>query len=178
MSLGQIGQDLLNVPMGDMIRQMAFAIADAQVALDAAACETAMMMSGTQTADDDNGDPQPVGLVQIGGEDYSMLELGFAPTFYQFVDTIIEVRLAIKCTYEREDKGSYKSTTTNVRVGKGRGLQISSSTVDGTYQSKYSYTAEGSSLLRTKLAPVPPPALFEERIRALAEAGPTVSSTP
>ncbi len=173
MSIGQIGQDLLNVPMGDMIRQMAFAIADAQVALDAAACETAMMMSGTQTEVDDNNVAQPVGLVTIGGENYSMLELGFTPTFYQFVDTIIEVRIAIKMTYEREDRGAYKSTTTNVRVGKGRGIQVSSSTVDGTYQAKFGYSAEGSSLLRTKLAPVPPPALFEERIRAIVEANST-----
>ena len=29
-----IGQDLLNVPMGDMIRDMAFAIADSQFQLD------------------------------------------------------------------------------------------------------------------------------------------------
>jgi len=30
-----LGQELLNVPMGQMIRDMAFAIADAQVELDA-----------------------------------------------------------------------------------------------------------------------------------------------
>ena len=41
--------------------------------------------------------------------------------------------------------------------------------VDATYTSKYSYSAEGSSLLRTKLVPVPPPAILEERIRALIE---------
>lgn len=180
MSIGQIGQDLLNVPMGDMIRQMALAIADAQVALDEAACQTALMMSGTQNATDSSGapildtsgDPIPVGRVSINGNDYSMLELGFTPTFYQFVDTIIEVRIAIKMTYEREDKGAYKSTTTNIRVGKGKGIQVSTSTVDGTYQSKFGYSAEGSSLLRTKLAPVPPPPLFEERIRELTELGP------
>ena len=33
----------------------------------------------------------------------SMLELGFSPTFYQFVDTIIEVKISIKYTQE----GSY-----------------------------------------------------------------------
>ena len=30
-----IGQELLNVPMGEMIRDMALAIAEAQIALDA-----------------------------------------------------------------------------------------------------------------------------------------------
>ena len=43
------------------------------------------------------------------------------------------------------------------------------STVNSTYSSKYSYSEEGSSLLRTKLVPIPPPAILEERIRALME---------
>ncbi|MEB3734255.1 hypothetical protein ULF88_09460 [Halopseudomonas pachastrellae] len=39
-----IGRELLNVPMGDMIRQMAFAIAEAQVKLDESSIEVAEMM--------------------------------------------------------------------------------------------------------------------------------------
>ncbi|WVM90436.1 hypothetical protein UMZ34_09950 [Halopseudomonas pachastrellae] len=41
--------------------------------------------------------------------------------------------------------------------------------MDASYASKYSYSAEGSSLLRTKLSPVPPPPILEERIRAMME---------
>ena len=41
-----IGQQLLNVPMGDMIRQMAFAIADAQLELDESSIRVAELMSG------------------------------------------------------------------------------------------------------------------------------------
>lgn len=43
-------------------------------------------------------------------------------------------------------------------------------TVDGSYSQKYSYSAEGASLLRTKLVPVPPPAILEERIREVMDA--------
>ena len=50
-----IGQDLLNVPMGDMIRDMAFAIADGQFQLD---------QSGMRTGRDDGG--APVGLRRRG----------------------------------------------------------------------------------------------------------------
>ena len=46
---------------------------------------------------------------------------------------------------------------------------MSTSTVYAAYSSKYSYSAEGSSLLRTKLVPVPPPTVLEERIRKLIE---------
>jgi hypothetical protein len=111
----------------------------------------------------------------------SLLELGFAPVFYSFIDTIIEVKIAIKITQE---SSSTVSTTNTERTVQGstafRGIpflrgtlnrtrNVSTSQVNATYSSKYSYSAEGSSLLRTKLAPVPPPAILEERIRALME---------
>lgn len=53
-----IGQDLLNVPMGEMIRQMALAIAEAQVELDEASMHVAEMMSGRVVERDE--DDQPV----------------------------------------------------------------------------------------------------------------------
>ncbi|MEE3159135.1 MAG: hypothetical protein VX301_13110 [Pseudomonadota bacterium] len=50
-----IGRELLNVPMGDMIRQMAFAIAEAQIKLDESSIEVAEMMGGLRTVYDDEG---------------------------------------------------------------------------------------------------------------------------
>ena len=120
-----------------------------------------------------------------------MMELGFTPTFYQFIDTIIEVKIAIKIT--RDESLSIKagfsttSTTTSnqqrVEEQKRRRFLRTKRSVTGTvdrttavtasvnaeYSSKYSYSAEGSSLLRTKLVPVPPPAVLEERIRSMIE---------
>ncbi len=222
-----IGQELLNVPMGDMIRQMAFAIAEGQTQLDANSIEVAEMMGGLKAIHDDdgkitfddsriffgydlmtvseaqayiateeaiksgNGDPikDLIDAQKSGGAKtddlirvptrMSMLELGFTPTFYQFVDTIIEVKIAIKITrsYETTRTTSNKSTNTN-NFSKGGGVfgaifggskrsssAVSTSQVDGTYSAKYSYSAEGSSLLRTKLVPLPPPPILEERIR-------------
>jgi len=46
---------------------------------------------------------------------------------------------------------------------------VQTTQVDATYSSKYSYTAEGASLLRTKLVPVPQTAILEERIRGFVE---------
>ena len=195
-----IGQELLNVPMGDMIRQMAFAIAEAQVKLDESSIEVAEMMGGLRTVYDDDGNitfddsriffgheymsPAEADSLAATDKGYtdivtaakkfqteegqirvptrlSMLELGFTPVFYNFVDTIIEVKIAIKITrtseYGRTSKDSNAST-------------VSTSQVDASYSSKYSYSAEGSSLLRTKLAPVPPPPILEERIRSMMEA--------
>jgi len=224
-----IGQELLNVPMGDMIRQMALAIAEGQSKLDASSIEVAEMMGGLKMIYDEQGrltfddsrvffgyemmtiaearayvaaerafkasdadiledlvDSQeanlssgerPTALIRVPTR-LSMLELGFTPTFYQFVDTIIEVKIAIKITRTYESSTTSRRTTSNVFNRGNSSLfrslfggenynnsSVSTSQVDATYSSKYSYSAEGSSLLRTKLVPLPPPAILEERIR-------------
>lgn len=230
-----IGQELLNVPMGDMIRQMAFAIADAQVKLDSSSIEVAEMMGGLKVIEDDEGNQtfddsrvffgyemmtvreaqayiaadnaftggdssaldkivsdqssklpaaeKATGQIRVPTR-LSMLELGFSPTFYQFVDTIIEVKIAIKITRTTERSSARRDTartnasakSTRAKFGVGFGSvgarfgtnsnsQATTSQVDASYSSKYSYSAEGSSLLRTKLVPLPPPPILEERIR-------------
>ena len=240
--MASIGQELLNVPMGDMIRQMAFAIAEAQVRLDESSITVAEMMGGLRTVHDDetgevafddsrvffgheymtveeaknylivddalSGGEVTTALKRIvdaqanvdGGEDgtdddreirvpvrISMLELGFTPTFYQFVDTIIEVKIAIKITRSSSYTRSRSDSVTNTDERKSssykrpffglfkggtnsaQGKTVSTSQVDASYSSKYSYSAEGASLLRTKLSPVPPPPILEERIQAIME---------
>lgn len=223
-----IGQELLNVPMGDMIRQMALAIAEGQLKLDESSIQVAEMMGGLKTVYDAEGNITFDDSRVFFGYDYmtfkeakaflavddalsggdvtkalasmkdingdppkddsevkvplrvSMLELGFAPTFYQFVDTIIEVKIAIKITrsYESTVKRSNnvrdesKRSSASVRwlgVRSGSDTTVSTSQVDASYSAKYSYSAEGSSLLRTKLSPLPPPPILEERIRNLME---------
>ena len=207
-----IGRQLLNVPMGQMIRQMAFAIADAQQELDESSVEVAEMMSGRRILRGEDGSPlganlEPIEVDENGavtgipayvdtrvffGHEYdqegnrkptlmSMMELGFTPTFYQFIDTIIEVKIAISITssteYSRTTSGEEQKIV-GYKTKRKRGW-FSSKTVktpivqtqqvDATYSSKYTYSAEGSSLLRTKLVPVPPPAILEGRIRGLME---------
>ncbi len=235
--MASIGQELLNVPMGDMIRQMALAIAEGQYKLDENSINVAEMMGGLTTVYDEEGkvsfDDSRVffgyeymtlkearafavvddALTGTLGDDViklsdilktidkdangsalsedteirvptrlSMMELGFTPVFYQFVDTIIEVKIAIKITNTREyittrttkdmdRSSSYKRKRSfwGTNRSSENSSQVSTSQVDATYSSKYSYSAEGASLLRTKLSPVPPPPMLEERIRSLME---------
>jgi hypothetical protein len=288
-----IGQELLNVPMGQMIREMAFAIADAQIRLDENSIEVAEMMGGLKTIVDENGIvtfedsrvyfgndnitrataleihntttdaslkkiiydsilksfaedagtppntdefelgidetiykvplvPRPttgnvgeastlydinvntnaapllgkpfvdklgapifhVGDVVKVPARLSMLELGFAPTFYQFVDTIIEVKISI--TYTQETSSSVSTTIANTnksrsfsrgfsfkrgraKAARGRSKGVNTSQVNSSFASKFNYSVEGSSLMRTKLVPIPPPAILEERIRKTLE---------
>jgi hypothetical protein len=170
-----IGQDLLNVPMGDMIRQMAFAIADAQVQLDEASLRVAEMMSGKRIERDENGAPTGATVdtrISFGGEQLSMMELGFGPNFYQFVDTVIEVKIAIKMSREIASSTTIKGErkTASLTFGNGRmNYSVTTTPIDATYSTKYNYSVEGSSLLRTKLMPIPLPAILEERIRKQME---------
>ena len=51
----------------------------------------------------------------------------------------------------------------------GGGYSARASSVSASYASKYQYSAEGSSLMRTKIVPVPPPPVLEERIRMIVD---------
>jgi hypothetical protein len=180
-----IGQDLLNVPFPAMIRSMGLAIAEAQYELDLVSMRIARLMAGFAPEKEDEEDPDSLtearsNLVQIGPDkdedSYSLLELGFTPTFYQFVDTLIEVKISISMSQEDERKTS--STRVQASMSGKLGFFSASakanvSTVSASYSSKYQYSAEGSSILRTKLVTVPSPAILEERLRALAEPEPT-----
>lgn len=207
-----VGQELLNVPMGDMIRSIALAIADAQWALDKSSMVVTELMSGQRLLRDletgelmdaagkRTGTPTIIDSRVYFGYVYdddhnrvptkmSMMELGFVPTFYQFVDTIIEVKIAVTIQAATEATTSASQNTTDVAnrtaytyqysgnwwysggvsTSVSRGTTVSTSQVNAGYANRYNYSVEGSSLLRTKLVPVPPPPVLEDRIRQLMQ---------
>jgi hypothetical protein len=207
--MASLGQELLNVPMGQMIHSMATAISEGQWNLDRSSMVVAELMSGQRILRDINtgdlvnanpdGSPRIVdsrvhfgytvqvdqqGAVTRLPQKVAMMELGFTPTFYQFVDTIIEVKITIKITtstdqtYSSSSKSSDSSSSHQNNWSWGWGwtgwgcgwgdstrTSVHTSQVDAAYSSKYAYSAEGASLLRTKLVPIPPPAILDERIR-------------
>ena len=73
----------------------------------------------------------------------SLIGAGFQPTFYQFTDTIIEVKISI-------------SMCTSVEASASASFTCACASVSASFSAKYSYSAEGSSLIRTKITPVPP----------------------
>ncbi len=244
----RIGQQLLDVPMGEMIESMAMSIAKAQMALDTNSIEVAEMMGGLSvvkgelngeefinfkdsrvffgkekisvenavitynTTQDDalkgqiytpdtatgndpsNGNNDDIfeagsttGTIKLKDTNIineiivpqrlSMLELGFSPTFYQFVDTMIRVSISI--TFSREGSSSVSidrntesksnSASFSWRKGLKTNKTVTTTQVNANFSQKYSYSAEGSSILQTKLVPIPPPAALEERIQQQME---------
>lgn len=174
--MANVGQDLLQVPFPEMVKAMAIGIAEAQLALDMTSMKIAKFMSGMPDEKNPTADQKRQNLVNFGGGEFSLLELGFTPTFYQFVDTIIEIKMSISMSQE-ETKATSKfdlDSEAGFHAGLGfmsvrGGASLRVSTVSASFASKYQYSAEGSSLMRTKLVPVPPPAILEKRIRMMLE---------
>ncbi|MGI6120427.1 MAG: hypothetical protein ACOYIB_07675 [Desulfosporosinus sp.] len=140
-----VGQELLNVPFPEMVLKLASAIAEGQYKLDMVSCKIAKFMGDKKQAPvylPDLTDPSGKGEIVT-----SLIGAGFQPTFYQFTDTIIEVKMAISMNQTTE-----ASISTEASAGWGP----FSASVNASYSSKYSYSVEGSSLLRTKITPLPP----------------------
>lgn len=185
-----VGQELLNVPFGEMIREMALAIAEGQMALDMNSVKVAQALADTEleaqsvvmyieeTVDAD-GNVTATDVV-TNDAPMSLLTYGLEPRFYEFTESIIEVKMAISMKREMSTEKKYgrEFNLTNTSKVSGKistgGLTsflfgkastkfentttvAYSSTYDAKYNSKYSFKESGTSLLRTTLKPVPPP---------------------
>lgn len=170
----------MDVPLGELVRSLASAVVEAQTDMDRNSMRVAEMMSGQQVLRDPASDA-PIYTVDSEGKSklelvdtrvyfgstledatrtpvrLSMMELGFTPTFYQFVETTIEVRIAIRMNQSRDENG-----TTSMR--------LTGTPVDATYSQTYNYSSDAACLFKTRLVPIPAPPLIEQRIRALLEA--------
>ncbi|HZF51540.1 MAG TPA: hypothetical protein VE093_22950 [Polyangiaceae bacterium] len=180
-----VGAEIGSVPIAELIRSMAMAVADAQFALDKSSLMVAEFMSGKRPLRDAttgeligaDGEPtdEPIILdsrIQFGYDLVdgkrvprllSMMELGFAPTFYQFVDTVIEVKLALRLN---KVSRPVDPATGQSEPG-GEEVVLSSTPIDGSYAAGYGFNLELASVFRTKLVPVPPPATLEARLREI-----------
>lgn len=181
---GTVGAELLSVDFGAMIFKIAEGIANAQVKLNYMAVQIAQLMAGQdvtiQVPDPNNpgksvdrtitGTRVPWPTVANSSNTYSMLELGFSPNFYQFADTIIEIKVAFSMSSEESSSESTSLFTAGggyASVGFAGGFAMAASTMNASYAQKYNFHGEGSSLVRTKIVPVPAPPVFEQRLNEL-----------
>ncbi len=155
--MASVGQELLAVPLPEMVMKLGLGIAEAQRALDENSVQTAQMlaettvplvMAVTQTIAADG----TVSFTNADPVDVSLLHVGLLPTFYQFSEATIEVTMDIKTT---------TSTETNIKVGTsakaGFGCFSASVNVDVSHNRKFGKEVKGTSHLMTKMVPVPPP---------------------
>jgi hypothetical protein len=180
MGLGAtVGADLLAVPFPKMVFDLAQAIAKGQTALDRSSLATLRVLARTKfdylpeiTEVISAGPTSTHGGVEVTGvkvEDFpaeplplSLLQAGLTPSFYQFTESVIEVKMAISAKVSTQSEFEF-----GIQATASAGFLFASgsvsSHVDFRTSNTYSYSAEGSSLLRTTLKPVPPPARMMPR---------------
>ena len=157
-----VGQELLDVPIADMVRDLAAAVAEGQLSLDSEANaidlipQVTEVIAPTMSTVSVNGRDVQVPGVSVTQQPTTpvrttLLQAGLLPTFYQFTEALIEIKLSITL----REAGSVQS---NARPGfdKRRAMAFAAP-VNFRNASTYSHTTEGSSLLRVTMKPVPPP---------------------
>ncbi len=155
--MASVGQELLAVPLPEMVMKLGLGIAEAQRALDENSVETAQLLAETTV-------PLVLAVTQVIAADgtvtftnadpvnVSLLQIGLMPTFYQFSEATIEVSMDIKTTSSRE---------TNVKVSAkakaGFACFSASINTEVSHNRKFGKEVHGTSKLVTKMTPVPPP---------------------
>ena len=197
-----IGQELLDVPFPDMIYKMANAIAQGQRKLDKTSLDTARALAkakvmvipdiyeivekkklsdtleaGVTLPGATTGDIETIAVKTVSAKavEMTLMQAGLLPTFYQFTESLIEVKISISHRSSSQSEfefGASLEVSTEAEAhgslfgfgGSGSVSTTFASHVNYKSSSTYSFSAEGSSLLRTTLKPVPAPARIIPRI--------------
>lgn len=149
----KVGQELLNVPFPEMVQKLALGIADAQTKLDLNSTKVAKFMADAKIELPSIKDPTKT-------VEFPLIALGFFPGYYQFTESLIEVKMAITMATASETK---------LGMSAEGGYACFSASVNASYSRKYEYNVEGSSAMKVKITPVPPPAILQEYMEALVD---------
>ena len=170
-----LGSDLADVSFAELVRNLAFAIAEGQLALDRSSIETLQFLldHNVQIVPEITEIIEPAEReVKVGSNGESititganirasgaapitlnLLQAGLQPTFYQFSEAEIEIKVSITIRRTEEDQTTSRG---------GPGIPVSgfttrafASSVDYRSANTFSYSADGASVVRVKMMPVP-----------------------
>ncbi|MFK7749091.1 MAG: hypothetical protein AB8B65_11920 [Kordia sp.] len=156
-------QQITNAPLPMMLEKLGMSIANAQSALDANSIRLANELAAVK--------------INLGDEEYSLLSLGFAPTFYAFTEASVEMKMEFSMA-ESESYGgalgfSYgKSSDSNSSSSSDNSSSDSTSTqmfgvsISAHYSRKFSSSAEGSSSIAAKIVSLPAPDIYLEILKS------------
>lgn len=181
-----LGGSLANMGISELISGLAVGIAKGQLELDKACMEIASFMGRSQMAFGkraDSDEPDLLSMMELG---FTPNFYQFTETSIEVrVAVSSQVKTQSETSEQKQDQSSAEGTINqneygvnyNVNYGAGQygvdyGMtntqstmatrDISVTSVDAKYASSYNYSAESSSVVKTKISPVPPPAAFEE----------------
>lgn len=152
-----VGQELLDVPLDQMVSDLAMGIANAQKALDKNSLSTTLALADEKFT----YIPKVVGTINettgaanintIKVEDMPLVAF-IKPTWYQFSETKIEVSMDIKTSMTKSTKVGVSASAKG-----GWGPVSASIKVDVEHNRKFGKEVQGTSKMSVTLVPVPPP---------------------
>lgn len=167
-TITQVGNELQEANFGEILRSIAQGIADGQRALDLAALQTLIVLSKTpvdiipEVTEVVTAQPLTIPIsgqpsVQVTGArvtanasdpvQMSALQAGMLPTFYQFTEATIQLKLSIQLRQATEvDTDGNQQTR----------FFAFASHVNFRTQNTYSYQVDASSTVTATLKPIPP----------------------
>ncbi len=144
-AISTITNTLTNSPLPLLIEKLGLSIAEAQAALDANSVATAAKMAATK--------------VDIGGQEYNLIGLGFTPTFYAFTEASIEAKMEFSMSESESFSGS---------LSLGIQAKVVAVSVSASYARKFDMSAEGSSSIATRMVSLPAPENLKQILNEIA----------
>lgn len=147
-----ITSTLTNSPLSSMIENMGLSIATAQAALDSNSIEMLKKIASS--------------TVEIGGNQISLLNLGFVPSFYAFTEASFDAKM---------DFAMSESTAFDVNGVVSVQTQVVSTTVSAGYARKFDQSASASSSIAARMVSLPPPENLVTLLKNLSSEGNTTT---
>ncbi|WP_442264617.1 hypothetical protein ACSIGC_09650 [Tenacibaculum sp. ZS6-P6] len=163
METPKVIQQITNAPLPMMLEKLGTSIASAQSALDANSIRLANEMATVK--------------INVGDEEYNLLSLGFAPTFYAFTEASLEIKMefsiaesesyggALGFNYGKSSNSNNNSNNANTNSS-DTSTQMFGVSVSAHYARKYSTSAEGSSSIAAKIVSLPAPDIYFEILKS------------
>lgn len=156
-------QQITNAPLPMMLEKLGMSIANAQSALDANSIRLANELATVK--------------INLGDEEYNLLSLGFAPTFYAFTEASVEMKMefsmaesesyggALGFSYGNTSNSNNNSNTDN-SSSDSTSTQMFGVSISAHYSRKFSSSAEGSSSIAAKIISLPAPDIYLEILKS------------
>lgn len=196
------GEALMEVPVGDFIQKLGVGIAEAQLRLDQTAVRVAAMLSDARVEfRDAQGKTSTKSLLELGFTPtfyhFSETELEVRMTISIKVEESFKFGLSANvgndaasiaqagnnaaagsaaASGEGGSGGSAPAAAPASSGGGDRRAVAFGAAINVEYHRKYGFEMSGSSMVRTKMIAVPPPAPFLEALREQARYGGTIAA--
>ncbi|WP_291319172.1 hypothetical protein [Desulfonatronospira sp.] len=166
--LEQPARETDKASLGDLIREVALSIADAQKGLDASSAEMVRELAETRVEvvsaiRESISSDGSISYTQDKPRSVSLLEIGVMPTFYQFAQTVVEIQMDLKVVETESEKGT---------KSQNKRMFLQADTAGIRFERKLNRDVSVCSKVKATLVPVPMPLRIEPvRTTTDADAG-------